>query len=279
MRGGNKTVKKIFSLGIALIMLVFSLSFGVSAESLFGGVIDPGGHLTSEESQRITLKAQNAVRETGMNIIIYVCDNVGGDKSDYGVMDHADVTYESICGKNTDGILLLINLDNKFDYISTSGVAINYFSDYRIDKMFDMFWDDLVAQRYADAACGFVDSVLYYYRQGKANHQTEIAGREVEPEDFAALLLGSMIFALIIGIVIYTGNQKRYKLQKASTKEYIVNGSLLLNQRTDTFVKTIVNRVYSPRNTGSSGGGGSRSHSSTHHSSGGGRHGGGGRHR
>lgn len=270
-------MKKIFTLGITLLVFVFVLSFNVSAEGQFGILIDTGGYLTAEENRAVTLKARQAAQKIGMNIIIYVCDDVGYDKSDDGVADHADVMYENLCGINTDGILLLINLDTKYDYISTSGVAINYFSDYRIDRMFDWFWDDLLDKRYADAACGFIDSVLYYFDQGKANNQTEIAGKWVDPKDFFTLLLGSMIFAIIVGIIFFSANQKKYKLQKASTQEYIVDGSLMLNQKTDTYIKTIVNRVYSPRNTGSSGGGGSRS--STHRSSGGGSHGGGGRHR
>lgn len=260
-------------------LFVLVLSFNVSAADLFGGVIDTGGHLTEEETASITKKAQDAVRETGMNIIIYVCDNVGYDKSDDGVVDHADVMYESICGINTDGILLLINLDTKYDYISTSGVAINYYSDYRIDRMFDWFYSDLVNENYARAASSFIDSLLYYYHQGKANHQTEIAGKWVEPEEVFALFFFAMLFALILGIIIYSVNKNRYKLQRPNTKEYIVKGSMLLNQCTDTYIGTIVNRIYSPQNTGGGGGGGGSSHSSTHHSSGGGSHGGGGRHR
>lgn len=273
-------MKKLFSLVTAVILFVFALPFSVSAADLFGGVIDTGGYLTEEETLSITAKAQNAVRETGMNIIIYVCDDVGYDKTDPGVVDHADVMYESLCGQNTDGILFMINLDTKYDYISTSGAAINYFSDYRIDRMFDWFYDDLVDENYAQAASLFIDSLLYYYRQGKANNQTEIAGKWIDPEEVFAVFFGTMIFALVIGIIIYSVNKNRYKLQKPSTREYIVNGSMLLNQCTDTYIGTIVNRIYSPQSSGGGGGGGGgHSHSSTHHSSGGGSHGGGGRHR
>lgn len=272
-------MKKVFSLGAALMIFVFALSFNVSAADFFGGVVDKGGYLTDKETLSITEKAHEAAQEAEMNIIIYVCDNVGYDKTDAGVVDHADVTYEKLCGINTDGILLLINLDTKYDYISTSGVAINYFSDYRIDKMFDWFYSDLVNENYARAASSFIDSVLYYYHQGKANHQTEIAGKWIDPEEALSLLFFMMIIALVIGIIIFSVNKNRYKLQKPNTKEYIVNGSMLLNQCTDTYIGTIVNRIYSPQNTGGSGGGGGSSHSSTHHSSGGGSHGGGGRHR
>lgn len=272
-------MKKIISFGIALMLFVFTLSVNVSAAEYFGGVLDNGGYLTDEETRSIVEKAHNAAQEAQMNIVIYVCDNVGSDKSDRGVVDHADVTYEKLCGINTDGILFLINLDTKYDYISTSGVAINYFSDYRIDKMFDWFYSDLVKENYARAASGFIDSLLYYYHQGKANNQTEIGGKWIDPDEFFSMLFVAVIIALIIGAIIYSTNKNRYKLQRPNTREYMVNGSMLLNQSTDTYIGTVVNRVYSPRSSGSSGGGGGSSHSSTHRSSGGGSHGGGGRHR
>ena len=94
------------------------------------------------------------------------------------------------------------------------------------------------------------------------------------------LFFVTVIIALIIGAIIYTSNKNKYRLQKPNTRDYMVNGSMLLNQSTDTYIGTVVNRVYSPRSSGSSGGGGGgSSHSSTHRSSGGGSHGGGGRHR
>lgn len=274
------SMKKIISLWIAFVLLLFALPLNVSAKTEpIALVVDKGGYLTDEESNEITEKALEAVLETKMNIVIYVCDNVGSRKTDAAVVDHADVTYEQLCGIDTDGVLFMINLDTKYDYISTSGVAINYFSDYRIDKMFDWFYDDLVRENYAKAALTFIDSLLYYYRQGKANNQTEIGGKWVDPEELMTLFFVTVIITLIIGAIIYTSNKNKYRLQKPNTRDYMVNGSMLLNQSTDTYIGTVVNRVYSPRSSGSSGGGGGSSHSSTHRSSGGGSHGGGGRHR
>ena len=208
--------------------MIFAIPLNVSAKTEPTAlVVDKGGYLTDEENNEITKKALNAVLETKMSIVIYVCDDVGARKSDSAVVDHADVTYEELCGINTDGILLLINLDTKYDYISTSGVAINYFSDYRIDKMFDWFYDDLIDEDYGKAALAFIDSVLYYYRQGKANNQTEIAGKWIDPEDIFGVLFVTMVIALIIGAVVYTSNKNRYRLQKPNTRDYMVNGSML----------------------------------------------------
>lgn len=234
--------------------------------------------LSEKDEQEILLSAQAFADKSGFNVVILITDNVGHNKSDRGVIDYADVYYETLCGINTDGILLLINNDTKYDYISTSGACINYYSDARIDSMFDWFFDDIKAGHYKQAALHFIDSADFYYRQGKANHQFEFAGKEMDPIEVFFIIAFFMFFALVIGLFIYTANRKKHMIQKPMNNWYVVKGSLLFSQSTNTYIGTHTTRIYSPRSSsgGSHGGGG---HSSTHHSSGGGRHGGGGRHR
>lgn len=242
-------------------------------------VADVCGYFSDKDKQEILLSAQTFANDSGFNVVILISDNVGSNKSDRAVVDYADVYYETLCGKNTDGILLLINLDTKYDYISTSGVCINYYSDRRIDSMFDWFYGDLKAERYKDAALHFVNSADYYYRQGKDNHQVEIAGREVELEEAFVTFAFLLFFAMVVGFVIYAVNRKKHTIQKPLNNWYVVKGSLLFSQATDTYLGTQTTRIYSPQSSGGGGSHGGGGHSSTHHSSGGGRHGGGGRHR
>ena len=234
--------------------------------------------LSDSDEREVLLSAQTFADKTGFNVVILITDNVGYDKSDRGVIDYADVYYETLCGINTDGLLLLINNDTEYDYISTSGACINYYSDARIDSMFDWFFDDIKAGRYKQAALHFIDSADYYYRQGRANNQFELAGKEMDPSEI--LVVGGVlfVFALSISCIIYSANKQKHMMQKPMNNWYVVKGSLLFSQATNTYVGTHTTRIYSPRSSGGgSHGGGGRS--STHHSSGGGRHGGGGRHR
>lgn len=241
-------------------------------------VADDCGCLSNSDEQEILLSAQTFADKSGFNVIILITDNVGSNKSDRGVIDYADVYYETLCGIDTDGILLLINNDTKYDWISTSGACINYYSDARIDSMFDWFFDDIKAGRYKEAALHFIDSADFYYRQGKANNQFEFAGKEMDLEEVVVVLGFFGFFALVIGFIIYNANSRKHMIQKPMNDWYVVKGSLLFSQATNTYLGTHTTRIYSPRSSGggSHGGGG---HSSTHHSSGGGRHGGGGRHR
>ncbi|MCM1487959.1 MAG: TPM domain-containing protein, partial [Firmicutes bacterium] len=240
-------------------------------------IVDESYHLSQSQRSVLIAHAEDFADHTGMSIVIAISDNVGSNKSDSAVVDYADLMYEQYCGKNTDGILFLINNDTKYDYISTSGIGINYYSDWRIERLLDAAYDYLADGDYYSAAYAFISRASYYYDEGKENNQTEIFGAEYDPDGIFEVLLVTGFIALVIGIILYSSKANTYKLQRPNNSLYVVQGSKVFQQATDTFVGVITNRIYSPRSSGSSGGGGHSGHSSTHHSSSGGRHGGGGR--
>lgn len=252
----------------------------ISSDDGMAYILDDGAYFTHTERKLLMSQMQDYNKRTGLNIVIYACDDVGSDKSDYGVVDFADLTYEKYCGMNTDGILLLINNDTKYDYISTSGAGINYYSDYRIECILDNIYDYLVDKDFYMAASEFVSSCEYYFNQGKANHQIGVFNLEFEPEFFVETIFAHIFFALIVGLIVYLVNARAYKLQKVDGCVYISKNTLCFRRSTDTFLRTVTHRIYSPRSSGGSRSGSSHSsRSSTHRSSSGGRHGGGGRHR
>lgn len=248
-------------------------------------VVDDAGAFSSMDIKEIKAAADAAVEKTGFSIVIFTSDNVGPDKSDSAVTDFADLKYEELCGMNTDGILLFINFDNKYDRISTSGSCINYFSDYRIDSMWTVMDRYFEKDDFKGVALSFIRQIESYYGQGKANNQQEILGREVDVDEAAGTFFSSFMFtgffALIASIIMYSAFSKPYKTERPETRNYTLKDSLYFTVRSDRFVGNFTSRIYSPRSTSSGGhsSGGHSHHSSTHHSSSGGRHGGGGHHR
>ena len=89
-----------------------------------------------------------------------------------------------------------------------------------------------------------------------------------------------IIFTAMVGSGVYSLNKKPYRIEKPGTRNYILNNSLVFDNKSDVYVGRHVHTTYSPRSSSSgshrSGGG---HHSSVHRSHSGGRHGGGGRHR
>lgn len=267
----------------ALISVFFCISLfcapSFAASDAKSYVLDPQDYFSEKNEQTILDRAAGFAEKTGMNIVIFITDDIGTDKSDRHVVDLADDTYEQYCGINTDGILLLINCDTKCDHISTSGKGINYYSDDRLDSIFASIDGDLRDGNYAQAAYDFVVYAESWYDRGMDNHQTEIFGKEVEPSAFVFGIGRLAIFAFIIGSVIFAYYSKQFKLEKPNTRNYVLNNSLAFDTKTDVFVENVTTRVYSPRSSSSSGHHSSSHHSSTHHSHSGGRHGGRSHHR
>lgn len=262
----------------AIFALVLAVSVCAEADPQVH-IIDENRHVSDDRGEDLRKRAEEFAEKSGFNIIICVCDDIGEPKTDQHTVEYADDMYDELCGINTDGILLLINNDTEYDYISTSGACINYYSDYRIEMILDAVYDDIIAGDFASAAAEFLYTAEYYYDMGKANHQTDVMGAEVDTVDFAAgiLMLGAV--GLVVGIIIFFGNLKKYKLEKPSAAFYVNRNTLSYKRFEDIFLGNFTNRIYSPRSSGGSGGGGGRGRSSTHRSSGGGRHGGGGRQR
>ena len=274
-------MKKYKYLTFFLLGAIFALVFAVSVCAETDPkvyIIDESKWISDKDAETVMETAERFAEKSGFNIIICVCDDIGEPKTDEHTVTYADDMYDGLCGINTDGILFLINNDTEYDYISTSGDCINYYSDYRIERLFDSAYDNIISRNFAEAAMDFLDTAEYYYDMGKANHQTDVMGAEVEAVDFFAGMLVMGIIALIVGIIIFFNNLKKYRLEKPSGAFYINKNTLSYKRFEDVFLGNFTNRIYSPRSSGSSGGGGG-GRSSTHRSRSGGRHGGGGRHR
>ena len=247
--------------------------------------------LTTNEEAQVLTDLMNAVRDTDFNIGIVITNDIGTDKSDYGVMDFTDVYYEDYCGKDTDGVLLLINNDTKYDWFSTSGRCINMFYG-KDDEVLDSTYDYLVDGNYGLACQAFVQSVKYYginanyddddgfdYSYDEDGHHLHIEADDLEG-GFGLFFFA--FFAAVIAVSIFAGSiNSNYKMKKnVSAANYKLPNSLVFTQSTDTFIRTYTTR----RRVSSSSSSGSRSRSRSsgsrsHRSSGGGRHGGGGRRR
>ncbi len=242
--------------------------------------------LTESEEAAVLSDIMSAVRENYFSIGIVITDDIGDDKSDYGVMDFADVYYEKYCGIDTNGIFLLINNDTKYDWVSTSGKCIDVF-DYSTDSIIDTLYDYLVDGNYSLACQRFVQEVKYYSQKADEYYDdyyddyydVDFDGETVE-DVFS--LSGFGIIIAIIAVAIFAGSlRSSYRMKKnVSAANYKLENSLLFTQCTDTFLRTYTTRrrISSSSSSGSHSSrrsGGSRSH----RSSGGGRHGGSGRRR
>jgi len=244
---------------------------------------DDAGYFDTTDKVLIEMRLKNISRELGFPVMVLVTDDVGPDKSDYGVMDYADVYQEGIIGIDKDGIMYMINLDplsktTGYDRITTSGDCIRRFTDNEIEYIFDAMWDNMLAERFSDGITDYIAAVKKYsgynYDSGSgySGGDSYYGGRRGSGNIIFALLVINVV--IIIGFI--TGVKKTYKIARAKgAANYLKQSSVNYYQKSDTYIRTFVTKTYIQR---SSGGGGHHGGSS-HRSSGGGHHGGGGRSR
>lgn len=186
-------------------------------------------------------------------------------------MNYADDFYDYNgfgIGSNYDGVIFVLDFtfwENGDIWMSTSGRAIDVYTDVRIDSILD----SVVSKKnsgYYEMFNTFIDKSDYYAREGVPvyNAATEIKG---------AAWKGIIIFSLVIPSIIILILVLKNKMVKKSTTAsiYLLKDTIVINKRNARFVTTHTTSVRI--NDSSSSGGGS----STHRSSSGRSHGGGGR--
>ncbi len=226
---------------------------------------------------------QETAEKLGYNIGAAIVSDIGSDKSDSAVEKYADDLYEEYFGAYTNGVLLLINNDTNYDYLSTSGSCIEVFTSGRIDELFDVITPIIIDKNYGAAITGLCSYCTnlgepddpyeerYYYDYDEANLFDLFVGLVV------AVFIAAITFAISVSVI-----KAPYKLTpKRGAGDYIWRSSLKFTERSDVFLHDYITRTRVSSSSGGSHSSGGHSHGGgSHHRSGGSsRHGGGGRHR
>ena len=238
----------------------------------------------------------NAIREleqeiqafqeaTGMDFVILT----SSESHDGSAQQVADEYYDQGgfgLDEENSGILYYIDMDDRYHYLSTTGVMQDYLTDARIENAIDEVTRYLSAGAYAQGASQMISIVRQYIRDGipEGQYRYDVVTGQRLTARHKALTKNEIILALVIGFavcLIYVACvRSRYSL-KGSTYHYSYqdNGSMKLTDQEDTYLRTTTTRVRKPdppESTGSHGGGGGGS--GVHTSSSGTSHGGGGGH-
>lgn len=211
------------------------------------------------------------------------------DNNKLSSMDYADDFYDYNnfgIGSTYDGLLFLIDMDNREMWISTTGEAQRVYDDYRIEKILDKTYSKISDEDYFGCASIFIDRSGYYARLGvpDSNKNTYIdeSGDYIvgSEDDFFVILIACWITAIIPSIIVTVIFMaialSKHKMIKKKTHAGAYLETINITNRQDVFLTTHTSSTYIGSSSYS--GGGSRGGgSSTHRSSSGRSHGGGGR--
>lgn len=258
---------------ISCFILIFQPSIGYSEKNL---VFDEANLLTNSEILLLEEEANRISDKYNMDIVIVTTNDAQGKSSRDFADDYFD--YGGFGrGSEYDGILFLLDMDNREAYISTTGIGIRYLTDQRIESVLDSVFDGgLSSGNYYGAILGFLDRTEFFLEQGIPSGQYN----QPEPEP-NTLTFEEVIFSLIGGIIagglFYIINKSRYKMgRRHNPYSYRANSIVNFTARDDKLINTFVTHRVIPKNNNISGGS-SSGRSTTHRSSSGRSHGGGGR--
>lgn len=252
--------------------------FHVSAQS--DDVYDQADLLSITEEEELQNQAEMMREFWEMNFVIVTTDDAEGKTS----REYADDFYDALYPEE-DGILYLLDMDNGEIYLSTSGLAIRYLTDDRIDSILDTAFSYVSDGDYYGTFEAFMNESEYYLSQGIPENQYnyDVETGEIDAyEEPMEITLGEFLFALAAALIpafLTMGVIKAKYQLKFEDFHYdpSANSEIAWSVKSDRLVNKIVTHRRIPKNTEGNGRSGGGSRSSVHHSSGGGSHGGGGR--
>jgi len=223
--------------------------------------------LTTEEEQNLKRNIDLYIANHNMDMAIVTVKH--HEKT--STMAYADDFYDYNgfgIGTNFDGVIFVLDFtfwENGEIWMSTTGKAIDIYTDHRIDNILD----SVVAKKnrgYYEMFNTFIEKSNYYAEEGIYVYDSTL-------EDRNAAWKGIIIFSLVIPSIIILVLVLKNKMVKKSTTAsvYLLKDSVVIKKRSDRFITTHTTSVRINDSSSSSGG------SSTHRSSSGRSHGGGGR--
>jgi uncharacterized protein len=253
-------------------------------------VNDVAGLFTVAEITAIESSAAKLTEKLSMDVAIVTTKDTQGKSSQAYADDFYDQNGYGM-GSEADGVLLLVNMQDREVYISTCGQAIRYLTDARINSILDVVYEELGKGDYVKAVNSFMTELDYYVGlgipQGQYNQDEKgiISTNEAFPSAAIPqekpmspgqrlaiyLLVSCAAGAIVVGIM--AAANRGYAATNQNT--YLENKALNILSRQDRHLNTTVTYEVVHTDTGSSSS--SSGKSSTHSSSSGTSHGGGGR--
>lgn len=254
-----------------VVRLINSQEYTSNVDKVTGNpnMADFSGNLSASEINDLNLYLKQLSNEVGIEIVGVLNNSLHGMTPQNYADDYLDYN-----GYPKDSILLMVSLDERDWYISTTGKAITYVTDYGIDYIADEAMSSLKSGDYYNAFEEYGDAAKAIIEQGKAGNIIDINNTMPETFGLTNILIASGIGLVValITILILNGQLKSVHFERFA-RNYIVQDSFVITGYADMFINKSVTRTARPKHddtsSGSSGGG-----SSFHTSSSGVSHGG-----
>lgn len=267
----------------AVFILLFTLpAFGDSL-SREQRVYDYADLFSYEEEEALQKRAEQIIEQWDMDMIFLTTEDTEGLEAKYYAAEFF-TDHDFGIGEDADGIIMIVDMGERDAQIVTHGKAIDIFTDYYIDKIWNEMAGDLSDGAYFTAMNTLCDRVEYYngeYEkyQNDPNYVSEYQQAQnarKKSRTGAGIAVSSLLSALISLFSVKHMQSKYRNIQPYTDgRAYLKENGMTLTKNQDVFAGTHTSRTPIPKDNGH-GGGSSWGGSSSTFSSGGSSFGGGG---
>lgn len=245
-----------------------------------GQVFDEAGLLTREEADALRQKAQELSGDTHYDFLLATTDDAEGKEA----REYAEDFYME--HKTTiDGVIYLIDMDNREIYVATSGDMRYCLDDERVDTILDDGYNWVSQEKYGKCFSAMLEDTAEFLEEGIQDGTytvDEDTGKITYYEKPKSISRWEFLVALAAGLAsaggFFCAVMGKYKMKWGSySYSYQDNSSLTLDRQQDVLVNRMVTHRHIPKDPPPSSGGGGGHASTVHTGSGGNSFGGGGR--
>ena len=286
-------MKKIYLL---LITLILFIPFNVSAEVLVPSVdssekiYDYADLLTSEEEEKLHNEIVDFIEEQNVDVVFVTLKT-----NPYGLLEEDTKEYASDfydynrfgVGTERSGIIVVIDMGNRYQFFETSGSSILVFDDQIISSINDSAASYLSEEKYYEAFNSYLNDIKEYSASGTSESNInfcidengeyykckEDEEKKKEVNWFVSLLTGAV--GSFVSIFAHT---KKYKGVHLATNANTYLKDSTVDNKVDQFMTTFTSRARISDTSNNGGGPSLGGGSSVFKGSSGRTHGGGGRH-
>ena len=254
--------KRVFA-AILILALCLSMSIPALAANFVPRLVDNADLLTDAEEAVLLQKLDEISTRQGMDVVVVTADTLEGQSP----MAYADDFYD-FNGFYKDGVLLLVSMEDRDWWISTSGYGITAFTDAGIEYLGEQFVSELSDENYAAAFDIFAVKCDEFITQARNGDPFDTHNLPKEPFHVVFSLVVALIIGLVVALIatgIMRGKLKSVR-SKYEASDYVRSGSMKVTESREIFLYRQVHRIPKPKDSGST----------THRSSSGRSHGGGG---
>ena len=232
-------------------------------------VVDNADLLTVSEETDLTMKLDEISERQQLDVVVVTVPGLAGMSPQEFADDYYDY-HDYGFGAGKDGILLLVSMEERDWYITTTGFGITAFTDAGIEYLSEqiLFW--LSDGYYAEAFHEYANQCDAFITQAYTGEPYDINNLPREP--LSIIWIGiSLIVGFIMALSITSSVKSQLKTvrREPAAGSYVVDGSMRVKESREFFLYRNITRREKPKNNNKGG-------SSTHRGSSGTFHGGGG---